>query len=175
MPKHHPRPPHHFGHPPHGPHGGPLHSRSAHLDGGLLAHRSESLLDSTDYQGASFTLEKLLPTSFVTRMTRAMMDCPHEILALFRLHTATIEHQLQQLESVGIPVPDFDPEDLVYGEASQRALSITLKGAQQRACLEDLMHGPVEVQAVCFVSLISLRLAEMASAGTTVEEAKLDD
>jgi|GEM_PF-6607446 len=175
MPKHHHRPPHHFGHPSKGPHGGTLHSRGALLGEGLLAHRSDSLLDSSDYQGASVTLEKLLPTNFVTRMTRAMMDCPHEILALFRLHTATIEHQLQQLEATGIPAPEFEPEDLVYGEASQRALSITLKGAQQRACLEDLMHGPVEVQAVCFVSLISLRLAKIASAEPAIEEANVDD
>ena len=173
MPKHHHRPPHHFDHPPHGPHGDSLHDSRAHPAGHHPGHRSERLLDSTAYQGAAVTLEKLLPTKFVTRMTRAMMDCPPEILALFRVHTATIELQLRQLEAADVPVPQFDPVDLADSEASQRALSVTLKGSQQRGCLEDLMHGPVEVQAVSFLSLISLRLADMASAAPMTEEVEV--
>ena len=177
MPKHHNRPPHHFGAPAQGPHGGPLHTRGAHLDGGLLAHRSEGLLDSADYQGASVTLEKLLPSGFVTRMIRVMVDRPYEILALFRIQTATIEHQLLQLEAAGVPVPEFDPEELLYGEATQRALSITLKGALQRMCIEDLTprRVPEEVKAVGFLSLISLRLAEMTSAASMNAEVEADE
>ncbi|MCU0732102.1 MAG: hypothetical protein MUE84_11035 [Hyphomonas sp.] len=142
-----------------------------------MAYRSESLLDSTDYQGASVTLEKLLPSGFVTRMIRVMVDRPNEILALFRIQTATIEHQLLQLEAAGVPVPQFDPEELLYSEATQRSLSITLNGALQRMCIEHLTprRVPEEVKAVGFLSLISLRLAEMISAESMNAEAKSDE
>lgn len=170
MPKHLHRSPHPFDHPQHGPHADSLHSPHSLSRGHHMGNGSESLLDNTGYQGAAVTLEKLLPTAFVTRMTRAMVDCPPEILALFRLHTAMIEHQLRQLDAANIAVPEFDPADLAGGEASQLALSITLTGSQQRGCLEDLMHGPVEVQAVSFVSLISLRLAELASVAPMIKE-----
>lgn len=172
------RPPHHagvhrslHGHPPHH-HGHPLHHQGhpPHHPG----HRDERLVNNATYMGAASTLEKLLPAQFVGRMTRAMVSGPPEMLALFRLHNATIEHQIAQLEAEGISVPQFDPADLSEGEDSLDALSIALPGSHRHGCLDDLMAGPVEVQAVSIVSLISLRLAAIASARPTTEEVGVD-
>lgn len=162
MPKHHPHPPHRHGHPHHGPgHHLARYHESLLYSGG---DQPEQLLDGIGHYSASETLNRFLPAHLVTGMLRAMTDCPYEIRALFQLQIAAIEHQLKGLERVGAPVPQFDPYDLAKGNETLDALSISLSAPQQHRCLEDAMAGPLEVQAVAIVSLLSLRVAGIASA-----------
>ena len=149
--------------PPHPPHGHPLHDRHGHPP-----HPGHS------HQGAAATLEKIVPHQDVISLTRAMRVCPPEMRAEFLILMAIIEHQLQLCEAIGSLPPHFDLFDPAEEEANQRALSITLPESEQQACLQDLMRGPPEVQAVAYVSLIALRLADIASASAMIDEVEND-
>ena len=166
-----------LGHPPRDPHHAAPHGHDHRLESHLAARQQERFVTSGGgFQGAAITLEKILPLKFVSWITRSIsaMVCPPEMLALFRIHIATIEHLHQSLSASGVSIPHFDPVDLAEGEASLQALGTTLSVSHQRACLEDLMQGPAEVQAVGFVSLISLRLAVLASTSALNEEVEAD-
>lgn len=172
---HHHHGPHHH-HALHGdrPHHDAQHGPHGHLHPRHGQNRSQRFLNSASYQGALATLEKLLPPSFANWLLRAMQDCPPEMLALFRLHVSMVEHQLATLAANGVEAPTFGSLDLAEGADSLSALSISLPTSQQHGCLEDLMRGPLEVQAVSFVSLVSLRLAALAFTAPVNGEVKAD-
>ena len=154
------------GHPPHGHHGHPLHP--VHDRHGHPPHPGHS------HQGAAATLEKVVLPQDVIWLTRAMRVCPPEMRALFRLHIAMIEHQLMLFEAISTSPPQFDLSDLVKSDASRHSLSITLLDSEQQGCLHDLMLGPEEVNAVAFVSLVSLRLADLLSTQAVTEGGEID-
>ncbi|SMD01128.1 hypothetical protein [Primorskyibacter flagellatus] len=176
MPKHHHHPPRHHGQYP--PDHFPRHNRagSSRVDerwSDTHGHNAERLAVDAMSSGAQVTLAKLLPNDFVTWLTRAMAMSPPEMLAIFRMHVATIEHQLVTLTQIGVSTPQFDPYDLATGQASIEAIGSALSGTHQRHVLDDAMLGPIEVQAVAFVSLISLRLADLSSTTPMID--KVDD
>jgi len=176
MPKHHHHSPRHHG-PRHGltshRHNNGPYRHDEHWTESFGSHAERYVAEGMS-SGAQVTLAKLLPSDFVTWLTRAMSMCPPEMLALFRVHVATLEHQLVTLKQLGVPVPKFDPNDLATGQASLEALGSVLSETHQRHVLDDTMLGPIEVQAVAFASLISLRLADLASAAPMTEEVKDD-
>ena len=152
----------------------PAHDRHGHLPHPSHSRHDRPLHSANGQQGAAATLEKVIPPQDVEWLTRAMRGGPPEMRAEFLLLVAIIEHQLHQCEAISTTIPHFDLFDPAEGEANLRALSITLSASEQQVCLQDLMRGPPEVQAIAYLTLLALRLAEIASTSATIDEIEAD-
>lgn len=170
MPKHH-HPSHHRGHrPPHGLAGRGASRQSISL---LQAYddAASELLGETRLVSSDETLRALLPSSFATELQRAASEGPYEVRALFLLGVVRLQHQIAKCEEAGVLIEPFDPQDLVNGMETHSALAMLMNQSQHKRCVDDAMSGPLEIQAVAIVSLLSLRLAAASHSINTEGEA----